>query len=198
MIGSPRGGGGASAGAGEGCCRRDPPVGAKATGATAHPNCSAPLSLPICRPENGFTEKRELKANELNTDLYAYCESSPAEPPVQTPSSSSSSSSSPSSSSPLSSSSSTTSFPSSSSDDDPRSLEECLSILADPQRGAGHLSDPEVLRLVTSRHILAYKLEAVLRDAERGVAVRRSALSAILPDPHALASLPFRDYDYST
>ncbi|KAG7246820.1 hypothetical protein CRUP_007087, partial [Coryphaenoides rupestris] len=133
MIGSPRGGGGASAGAGEGCCRRDPPVGARANGATTHPNCSAPLSLPICRPENGFTEKpSRLKANELNTDLYAYCESSPAEPPVQTPSSSSSSSS-PSSSSPLSSSSSTTSFPSSSSDDDPRSLEECLSILADPQ-----------------------------------------------------------------
>jgi len=54
-----------------------------------------------------------------------------------------------------------------------------------------------VLRLVTSRHILAYRLEAVLRDAERGVAVRRSALSACLPDPHALARLPFKDYDYS-
>jgi len=56
MIGSPRGGGGgASVGAGEGCCRRDPPGCPKANGAPL----PAPLCLPICRPENGFTEERE-------------------------------------------------------------------------------------------------------------------------------------------
>ncbi|KAJ3605260.1 hypothetical protein NHX12_027310 [Muraenolepis orangiensis] len=86
-----------------------------------------------------------------------------------------------------------------SSDDhhDPRILEECLAILSDPQRGAGHLSDAEVLKLVTSRHIPPYKLEAVLRDAQRGVAIRRDMLSPNLPVPGALARLPFKDYDYS-
>uniref|UniRef100_A0A8C4ZKN1 3-hydroxy-3-methylglutaryl-coenzyme A reductase n=1 Tax=Gadus morhua TaxID=8049 RepID=A0A8C4ZKN1_GADMO len=80
---------------------------------------------------------------------------------------------------------------------DPRSLDECLDILADPQRGAGHLSDAEVQKLVTSRDILAYRLEVVLQDAERGVAIRRDMLSSRLPVPNALDRLPFRHYDYS-
>uniref|UniRef100_A0A8C5FUH1 3-hydroxy-3-methylglutaryl coenzyme A reductase n=1 Tax=Gadus morhua TaxID=8049 RepID=A0A8C5FUH1_GADMO len=82
-------------------------------------------------------------------------------------------------------------------DEDPRSLDECLDILADPQRGAGHLSDAEVQKLVTSRDILAYRLEVVLQDAERGVAIRRDMLSSRLPVPNALDRLPFRHYDYS-
>ncbi|CAL8320137.1 unnamed protein product [Lota lota] len=86
---------------------------------------------------------------------------------------------------------------SSSDDEDPRSLDKCLDILADPQRGARHLSDTEVQKLVTSRDILAYKLEAVLQDAERGVAIRRDMLSSKLPVPDALACLPYKHYDYS-
>uniref|UniRef100_A0A8D3DL69 3-hydroxy-3-methylglutaryl-coenzyme A reductase n=1 Tax=Scophthalmus maximus TaxID=52904 RepID=A0A8D3DL69_SCOMX len=80
---------------------------------------------------------------------------------------------------------------------DPRSLEECVAILSDPQRGARFLSDAEVMNLVTSRNILNYKLEAVLETPERGVAVRREMLSPKLPVPSALAHLPYKDYDYA-
>uniref|UniRef100_A0AAQ5X6F6 3-hydroxy-3-methylglutaryl-coenzyme A reductase n=1 Tax=Amphiprion ocellaris TaxID=80972 RepID=A0AAQ5X6F6_AMPOC len=59
------------------------------------------------------------------------------------------------------------------------------------------LSDAEVKNLVTSRKILNYKLEAVLETPERGVAIRRQMLSSKLPIPTALASLPYKDYDYS-
>uniref|UniRef100_A0A673C970 3-hydroxy-3-methylglutaryl coenzyme A reductase n=1 Tax=Sphaeramia orbicularis TaxID=375764 RepID=A0A673C970_9TELE len=80
---------------------------------------------------------------------------------------------------------------------EPRTLEECMTILSDPQRGARFLSDTEVMNLVTSRNILNYKLEVVLESPERGVAIRRELLSAKLPVPSALACLPYKDYDYS-
>uniref|UniRef100_A0A671TS17 3-hydroxy-3-methylglutaryl-coenzyme A reductase n=1 Tax=Sparus aurata TaxID=8175 RepID=A0A671TS17_SPAAU len=78
-----------------------------------------------------------------------------------------------------------------------RTLEECMAILSDPQRGASFLSDKEVMNLVTSRNILNYKLESVLDTPERGVAIRRDMLSPKLPVRSALASLPYKDYDYS-
>ncbi|KAM9337998.1 3-hydroxy-3-methylglutaryl-coenzyme A reductase-like [Symphorus nematophorus] len=78
-----------------------------------------------------------------------------------------------------------------------RSLEECMAILSDPQRGARFLSDKEVMNLVTSRNILNYKLEAVLETPERGVAIRREMLSPKLPVRAALDCLPYKDYDYS-
>uniref|UniRef100_H3D7J1 3-hydroxy-3-methylglutaryl coenzyme A reductase n=1 Tax=Tetraodon nigroviridis TaxID=99883 RepID=H3D7J1_TETNG len=78
-----------------------------------------------------------------------------------------------------------------------RSLDECLAILGDPQRGARFLTDEEVMTLVTSHNILNYKLEAVLESPERGVAIRREMLSSKLPDRSALAFLPYKDYDYS-
>lgn len=65
------------------------------------------------------------------------------------------------------------------------------------QRGASFLSNKEVMNLVTSRKILNYKLEAVLDTPERGVAIRRDMLSPKLPVRSALASLPYKDYDYS-
>ncbi|XP_013889749.1 3-hydroxy-3-methylglutaryl-coenzyme A reductase [Austrofundulus limnaeus] len=80
---------------------------------------------------------------------------------------------------------------------EPRSLEECISILSDPQRGPQMLSDAEVMNLVSSCKILNYKLEAVLESPERGVAIRRELLSAKLPVPSALACLPYKGYDYS-
>uniref|UniRef100_A0A4W6CAR6 3-hydroxy-3-methylglutaryl-coenzyme A reductase n=1 Tax=Lates calcarifer TaxID=8187 RepID=A0A4W6CAR6_LATCA len=79
----------------------------------------------------------------------------------------------------------------------PRTLEECMAILSDPQRGPRFLSDAEVINLITSRNILNYKLEAVLETPERGVAIRRDMLSPKLPVPSALACLPYKDYDYS-
>ncbi|XP_030598822.1 3-hydroxy-3-methylglutaryl-coenzyme A reductase-like isoform X1 [Archocentrus centrarchus] len=78
-----------------------------------------------------------------------------------------------------------------------RTLEECMAILSDSQRGAHLLSDAEVMNLVASRKILNHKLEAVLENPERGVAIRREMLSSKLPTPTALASLPYKDYDYS-
>uniref|UniRef100_A0A665X118 3-hydroxy-3-methylglutaryl-coenzyme A reductase n=1 Tax=Echeneis naucrates TaxID=173247 RepID=A0A665X118_ECHNA len=80
---------------------------------------------------------------------------------------------------------------------EPRTLEECVAILSDPQRGARFLSDAEVMNLVTSRNILNYKLEAVMETPERGVAIRRALLSPKLPVTAALSCLPYKDYDYT-
>ncbi|KAK6316123.1 hypothetical protein J4Q44_G00136470 [Coregonus suidteri] len=79
----------------------------------------------------------------------------------------------------------------------PRSLDQCLSILRNPELGACFLSNAEVMELVTSRNILTYKLEAVMETPERGVAIRREMLSSKLPSPSALAYLPYKDYDYT-
>ncbi|CAL8294036.1 3-hydroxy-3-methylglutaryl-CoA reductase a [Gadus morhua] len=84
------------------------------------------------------------------------------------------------------------SFPS-----EPRPLDECLAILKNPEMGAPFLSDAEVVHLVNSKHIPSYKLEALMERPERGVAIRRQMISAKLPVPAALSSLPYTDYDYS-
>lgn len=65
------------------------------------------------------------------------------------------------------------------------------------QRGAGFLSNKEVMNLVASRNILNYKLESVLDTPERGVAIRRELLSPKLPVQSALTFLPYKDYDYA-
>ncbi|XP_070706376.1 3-hydroxy-3-methylglutaryl-coenzyme A reductase-like isoform X2 [Pempheris klunzingeri] len=87
--------------------------------------------------------------------------------------------------------------PLSSCNSEPRTLEECMAVLSDPQRGPCFLSDKEVMNLVASRNILNYKLEAVLETPERGVAIRRELLSPKLAVHSALAGLPYKDYDYS-
>uniref|UniRef100_A0A6Q2Z0I3 3-hydroxy-3-methylglutaryl coenzyme A reductase n=1 Tax=Esox lucius TaxID=8010 RepID=A0A6Q2Z0I3_ESOLU len=63
--------------------------------------------------------------------------------------------------------------------------------------GASFLSNAEVVELVKSRNILSYNLEAVMETPERGVAIRREILSPKLPSCSALASLPYKDYDYT-
>ncbi|KAL0979002.1 hypothetical protein UPYG_G00179170 [Umbra pygmaea] len=80
---------------------------------------------------------------------------------------------------------------------DPRPLEECLAILKNPEMGARFLSDDEVVVLVNSKFIPAYKLEAMMERPERGVAIRRYMISSKLPNMLALSSLPYMDYDYS-
>lgn len=87
--------------------------------------------------------------------------------------------------------------PQSSCSSEVRTPDECMAILADPERGPRFLSDREVMNLVASRQILNYKLESVLDTPERGVAIRREMLSAKLPVGSALACLPYKDYDYS-
>ncbi|XP_077377718.1 3-hydroxy-3-methylglutaryl-CoA reductase a [Festucalex cinctus] len=79
----------------------------------------------------------------------------------------------------------------------PRGIVECVAILSNPQQGPRFLSDAEVMMLVNSKHIPAYKLEAIMERPERGVAIRRQIISAKLSSPSALSSLPFTDYDYS-
>ncbi|KAM6944110.1 3-hydroxy-3-methylglutaryl-coenzyme A reductase-like [Lycodopsis pacificus] len=79
----------------------------------------------------------------------------------------------------------------------PRELNECVAIINNPELGARFLSDAEVVRLVNSKHIPAYKLEAMMEKPERGVAIRRQMISAKLPSPSALSTLPYTDYDYS-
>uniref|UniRef100_A0A8C1D723 3-hydroxy-3-methylglutaryl-coenzyme A reductase n=1 Tax=Cyprinus carpio carpio TaxID=630221 RepID=A0A8C1D723_CYPCA len=80
---------------------------------------------------------------------------------------------------------------------EPRPVEECLSILKNPDMGARYLSDEEVIVLVNSKHIPAYKLEAIMESPERGVMIRRKMLSPKFPEPTALTRLPYKDYDYS-
>ncbi|XP_061589888.1 3-hydroxy-3-methylglutaryl-coenzyme A reductase-like isoform X2 [Cololabis saira] len=80
---------------------------------------------------------------------------------------------------------------------EPRSLEECVAILSDPQRGPQMLSDAEVMRLVDASKILNYKLETALESPERGVAIRRELLSPKLAVTSALDDLPYTGYDYS-
>uniref|UniRef100_A0A8C1ZHQ0 3-hydroxy-3-methylglutaryl-coenzyme A reductase n=1 Tax=Cyprinus carpio TaxID=7962 RepID=A0A8C1ZHQ0_CYPCA len=63
--------------------------------------------------------------------------------------------------------------------------------------GARCLTNAEVMALVECRGILGYRLEAVMENPERGVAIRREMLSAKLPDTSALEKLPYRHYDYS-
>ncbi|XP_013883143.1 3-hydroxy-3-methylglutaryl-coenzyme A reductase [Austrofundulus limnaeus] len=79
----------------------------------------------------------------------------------------------------------------------PRELDECVSIFKNPELGPHHLSDAEVMLLVASKHIPAYKLEVMMERPERGVSIRRQMISAKLPSPTALSSLPYTDYDYS-
>lgn len=80
---------------------------------------------------------------------------------------------------------------------EPRSVDQCLAVLNNPQLGPGFLSDAEVMLLVHSKHIPAYKLEATMERPERGVSIRRQMISAKLPTPSALSFLPYTDYDYS-
>uniref|UniRef100_A0A669BQD8 3-hydroxy-3-methylglutaryl-coenzyme A reductase n=1 Tax=Oreochromis niloticus TaxID=8128 RepID=A0A669BQD8_ORENI len=79
----------------------------------------------------------------------------------------------------------------------PRDLNDCVAILNNPKLGPRFLSDAEVMLLVSSKHIPAYKLEAIMETAERGVAIRRKMLSTKLPCSSALSSLPYTNYDYS-
>ncbi|XP_005096567.1 3-hydroxy-3-methylglutaryl-coenzyme A reductase [Aplysia californica] len=77
----------------------------------------------------------------------------------------------------------------------PRPLEECVSIL-NSDAGPEALTDEEVQMLVASRHIPSYKLESMLANHIRGVAIRRQMLSKQLQVKNALDTLPFMHYDY--
>ena len=64
------------------------------------------------------------------------------------------------------------------------------------QAAASVLTDEEVLMLVKSKYIPAYKLESWLDNYQRGVNIRRQLISERLPDSSALKHLPYSNYDY--
>lgn len=76
-----------------------------------------------------------------------------------------------------------------------RPLQECVDVL-NSDGGPSLLTDEEVINLVKSRHIPAYKLENMLNDFERGVSIRRDMLITKLKSRTALDNLPFSDYAY--
>ncbi|KAA0716584.1 3-hydroxy-3-methylglutaryl-coenzyme A reductase [Triplophysa tibetana] len=80
---------------------------------------------------------------------------------------------------------------------EPRSVEDCLSIMKNPDMGVQYLSDEEVIVLVNSKHIPSYKLEAMMETPVRGVIIRRKMLTPKLPKPLALSCLPYKDYDFT-
>uniref|UniRef100_A0A0B7BAU7 3-hydroxy-3-methylglutaryl coenzyme A reductase n=1 Tax=Arion vulgaris TaxID=1028688 RepID=A0A0B7BAU7_9EUPU len=81
------------------------------------------------------------------------------------------------------------------SDTPPRQQEDCVAIM-NSDVGSVALTDEEVKMLVKSKHIPAYKLESVLSNHTRGVAIRRQMLAELLPCKTAMNSLPFMNYDY--
>ena len=58
------------------------------------------------------------------------------------------------------------------------------------------LTDEEVIKLVDTKHIPAYKLESALGDCERGVSIRRQMLCRQLSNKEDFASLPFTNYPH--
>ncbi|XP_018423341.1 PREDICTED: 3-hydroxy-3-methylglutaryl-Coenzyme A reductase isoform X2 [Nanorana parkeri] len=81
--------------------------------------------------------------------------------------------------------------------EEPRPIDECVRILKNPDKGSQYLSDAEVIRLVSAKHIPAYKLESMMETPVRGVAIRRHMLSPKLPESSALQNLPYKNYNYS-
>lgn len=82
----------------------------------------------------------------------------------------------------------------------PRSLAECIAILNEPNLGAEHLSDAEIIDIVQSggRHCPLYNIESVIGNPERGVKLRRQIVSAQAKIPaDALNSLSYKHFDYN-
>ncbi|KAK2178713.1 hypothetical protein NP493_532g01007 [Ridgeia piscesae] len=76
-----------------------------------------------------------------------------------------------------------------------RTLDECVATLRS-EAGPNVLTDDEIIQLVKTKHIPAYKLETVLGNHERGISIRRQMLSKSLPAQSALQKLPYTHYDY--
>lgn len=64
------------------------------------------------------------------------------------------------------------------------------------KNGVNELTDEEVKQLVDGKHIPAYRLEGVLGDYERGVAIRRQIVIDKLASEEALDKLPYSNYEY--
>lgn len=76
-----------------------------------------------------------------------------------------------------------------------RDLDSLLKLLA-KEDGCSLMSDREVQFLVEKQHIPAYKLESVLGNAQRGVAIRRRVIETSATRHGALGDVPYVGYDY--
>ncbi|RWS13072.1 3-hydroxy-3-methylglutaryl-coenzyme A reductase-like protein [Dinothrombium tinctorium] len=72
-----------------------------------------------------------------------------------------------------------------------------LNELLKAEDGTKLMTDEEVLKLVETKSIPAYKLETILGDPERGVKIRRMFLTKQSNCGNALERLPYTHYDYS-
>lgn len=77
-----------------------------------------------------------------------------------------------------------------------RDISECLELLS-KEGGSHELTDKEVLMMLDSGHIPAYKLESVLDNPIRGVAIRRHVVATEAAAGPVLQKLPYLHYDYS-
>ncbi|XP_076350136.1 3-hydroxy-3-methylglutaryl-coenzyme A reductase-like isoform X2 [Tachypleus tridentatus] len=77
-----------------------------------------------------------------------------------------------------------------------RSVPDCIRIL-NSSEGPQKLTDQEILTLVEYKYIAPYKLESVLNNPERGVAIRRQLITKSSNCSNGLNDLPYEHYDYS-
>lgn len=77
-----------------------------------------------------------------------------------------------------------------------REVSECLELLS-KEGGPHELTDKEVLMMLEGGHIPAYKLESVLDNPVRGVAIRRHVIATEAAAGPVLQKLPYLHYDYS-
>ncbi|XP_037796115.1 3-hydroxy-3-methylglutaryl-coenzyme A reductase-like [Penaeus monodon] len=78
----------------------------------------------------------------------------------------------------------------------PRSIDECLLIM-NSEAGVRSLTDQEIVQMVEKKHVPGYKLETVLGDPLRAVAIRRSVVAPHTASQNSLETLPFDHYDYT-
>lgn len=78
--------------------------------------------------------------------------------------------------------------------DNVRNLEDILQIYRS-EAGASQLNDREVMLLIDTKHIPPYTLEKAVKNAERGVKIRRQLIESSINTK--IENLPFLDYDYN-
>lgn len=82
--------------------------------------------------------------------------------------------------------------------EDCRSVDECVTILKNPELGTPALINDEILLLVNAGKIAPYSLEKVLGDFERAVLIRRAMISRGSATKSLESSLlPYENYDYA-
>lgn len=81
-------------------------------------------------------------------------------------------------------------------DEEPLRDLDTLLLLLKKEEGCSQMSDREVQFLVEKQHIPAYKLESVLGNPQRGVAIRRRVIESYAARPGVLHEVPYLAYNY--